>query len=474
MTSRKTLIAFIAIFSVNIFSFSPSDSSNLPNFAALAEQTSPAVVNVSVTKTIKRIGNQGARSRSPFPPGSPFEDFFNFPFEERTQPERKVQSGGSGFIISKDGFILTNHHVIEDASEITISLNDRREFKAKLIGSDKKSDVAVLKIKSDRDLPFLNLGNSDEARVGDWVVAIGSPYRLNFSVTAGIISAKTRSVPGQETSYIPFIQSDVAINPGNSGGPLFNLKGEVIGINAMIYSGSGGYMGISFTIPMNYAKEIADQIKDSGLVARGWLGVSVQEITKDLADSFKLGTPRGALVGSVIRNSPAEKAGFENGDVILEFNDKKIIYSGDLPLIVGRIKPETNVNALVYRNGKEKIIPVIIGQLDEPTKNEALPVETSKKQNKLGIVVSSIEEIPKEDKERLNLSYGVIVKEIYSGPAKEAGIQIGDIITSIAQKNIKNLKDYKNAVSSLKKNSSVPVRIVRQGNGSFITIKISK
>ena len=266
-------------------------------------------------------------SRSPFPPGSPFEDFFNFPFEERRQPERKIQSGGSGFIISSDGYVLTNHHVIEDAYEITISLNDRREFKAKLIGSDKKADVAVLKIKSEQDLPFLNLGNSDEVKVGDWVVAIGSPYRLNFSVTAGIVSAKTRSVPGRETSYIPFIQSDVAINPGNSGGPLFNMDGDVVGINAMIYSGSGGYMGISFTIPMNYAKEIVDQIIETGSVARGWLGVSVQEITKDLADSFELGTPRGALVGSVIKNSPAEKAGFKNGDVILEFDGKKIVYS---------------------------------------------------------------------------------------------------------------------------------------------------
>ncbi|MDC3144924.1 trypsin-like peptidase domain-containing protein, partial [SAR86 cluster bacterium] len=282
----------------------------LPNFSSLAEYTSPSVVNVSVVKTVpSRDRMQG--SRSPFPPGSPFEDFFNFPFEDRNQPERKIQSGGSGFIISSDGYVLTNHHVIEDASEITISLNDRREFKAKLIGSDKKADVAVLKINSDKELPFLKLGNSDEVKVGDWVVAIGSPYRLNFSVTAGIVSAKTRSVPGRETSYIPFIQSDVAINPGNSGGPLFNMNGEVVGINAMIYSGSGGYMGISFTIPMNYAKEMVDQIIETGSVARGWLGVSVQEITKDLADSFELGTPRGALIGSVIKESPAERAGFK-------------------------------------------------------------------------------------------------------------------------------------------------------------------
>ena len=380
----------------------------------------------------------------------------------------------SGFIISSDGYVLTNHHVIEDASEITISLNDRREFKAKLIGSDKKADVAVLKIKSEQDLPFLNLGNSDEVKVGDWVVAIGSPYRLNFSVTAGIVSAKTRSVPGRETSYIPFIQSDVAINPGNSGGPLFNMDGDVVGINAMIYSVSGGYMGISFTIPMNYAKEIVDQIIETGSVARGWLGVSVQEITKDLADSFELGTPRGALVGSVIKNSPAEKAGFKNGDVILEFDGKKIVYSGDLPLIVGRKKPDAKVQALIFRYKKEKIISVKVGQLEEVDPNKSIIAEKSKKRNKLEIVVSSIDEISIEDRERLNITNGVLVKEVYPGPAQEAGIQVGDIITSIAQKEINSINDYRKIVSFLKNGSSVPIRIIRNGNGTFLTLKIQK
>mgnify|MGYP001162275523 FL=1 len=471
---RRSFYLTIFLISTSVFSFSGIDKEDLPNFSSLAEYTSPAVVNVSVVKTIPSGRDRMHGSRSPFPPGSPFEDFFNFPFEERNQPERKIQSGGSGFIISADGYVLTNHHVIEDASEITISLNDRREFKAKLIGSDKKADVAVLKINADKDLPFLKLGNSDEVKVGDWVVAIGSPYRLNFSVTAGIVSAKTRSVPGQETSYIPFIQSDVAINPGNSGGPLFNMNGEVVGINAMIYSGSGGYMGISFTIPMNYAKEIVDQIKETGSVARGWLGVSVQEITKDLADSFELGTPRGALIGSVIKDSPAEKAGFKNGDVILEFDGKKIIYSGDLPLIVGRIKPDTKVDALVFRNKREKMIAVKVGQLEELDPNQPAIAEKSEKRNKLGIIVGSIEEISPENRERLNISNGVLVKEVYSGPAMEAGLQIGDVITSIAQKEIDNLNDYKKVISFLKKGSSVPIRIVRNGNGTFLTLKIAK
>ena len=227
-----------------------------------------------------------------------FDEFFGSPYNSPNR-ERKVATGGSGFIISDDGYILTNHHVVEDAAEVIVSLQDRREFSAEIIGSDKKSDVALLKVETDENLPFLNLGDSEKVRVGDWVMAIGSPYRLNATVTAGIVSAKARSVPGQSTSYIPFIQSDVAINPGNSGGPLFNLNGEVIGINAMIYSNRGGYMGISFTIPINYAEEIVSQLKEFGLVSRGWLGVAVQEVTKDLADSFGLDVPRGALIGSV-------------------------------------------------------------------------------------------------------------------------------------------------------------------------------
>ena len=321
----KKTFYFVLFISLSLLSIGNTKDNFLPNIAELVEDTSSAVVNVSVIKTVK---SQARHSPFPGSPrGFPFDDFFNFPFEEpKQQKERKISSGGSGFIISGDGYILTNHHVVAEATEIVISLNDRREFKATLIGSDEKSDVALLKVNTDEDLPYLELGNSDEIRVGDWVVAIGSPYRLNFSVTAGIVSAKSRSIPDQGTSYIPFIQSDVAINPGNSGGPLFNLKGEVIGINAMIYSSGGGYMGISFTIPINYASEIVAQLKNDGIVSRGWLGVSVQEVTKDLADSFKLGNPRGALIGNVLKGSPAEKAGLKNGDVILSFNKQKIIY----------------------------------------------------------------------------------------------------------------------------------------------------
>ena len=450
-----------------------SDDKFLPNIAELVEDTSAAVVNVSVTKTVKTQSRH-----SPFPGsprGFPFDDFFNFPFEEpKQQRERKISSGGSGFIISKDGYILTNHHVVADATEIVISLNDRREFKANLIGSDEKSDVALLKINTNEALPYLSLGNSDEIRVGDWVVAIGSPYRLNFSVTAGIVSAKSRSIPDQGTSYIPFIQSDVAINPGNSGGPLFNLKGEVIGINAMIYSSGGGYMGISFTIPINYASEIIDQLKNDGVVSRGWLGVSVQEVTKDLADSFKLGNPRGALIGNVLKNSPAERAGLKNGDVILSFNKQKIIYSGDLPLIVGRIKPDTTVDAVIFRSGIEKKMRVKVGVLEEIKTENTIPAAEDKIDDLLGLKLVPVKELSSEKVEQLKVESGVFVEEVKDGPAKDAGIQVGDVITTMAFKEVSNLEDYNSILSELSTEDNLAVRIVRNGNGSFITIKLKK
>ena len=469
----KKTFYFVLFISLSLLSTGNTKDNFLPNIAELVEDTSSAVVNVSVIKTVK---SQARHSPFPGSPrGFPFDDFFNFPFEEpKQQKERKISSGGSGFIISGDGYILTNHHVVAEATEIVISLNDRREFKASLIGSDEKSDVALLKVNTDEDLPYLELGNSDEIRVGDWVVAIGSPYRLNFSVTAGIVSAKSRSIPDQGTSYIPFIQSDVAINPGNSGGPLFNLKGEVIGINAMIYSSGGGYMGISFTIPINYASEIVAQLKNDGIVSRGWLGVSVQEVTKDLADSFKLGNPRGALIGNVLKGSPAEKAGLKNGDVILSFNKQKIIYSGDLPLIVGRIKPETTVDALIFRSGIEKKMRVKVGVLEENKTENIIPAAEDKSDDLLGLKLVPVLELSSEKVEQLKVESGVFVEEVKDGPAKDAGLQVGDVITTMAFKEVSNLEDYNSILSELSTEDNLAVRIVRNGNGSFITIKLKK
>ena len=316
--------------------------------------------------------------------------------------------------------------------------------------------------------------------VGDWVLAIGSPYRLNFSVTAGIISAKARSVPGQGTSYIPFLQSDVAINPGNSGGPLFNLDGEVIGINAMIYSNRGGYMGISFTIPINYAQEIIGQLREDGFVKRGWLGVSVQEVTKDLADSFGLDVPRGALIGSVLTDSPAESSGLKDGDVIVDFDGNEIIYSGDLPMVVGRISPGEEVKATVYRDGKKKSIRVTVGELEEPEEGSN-PIASAPKNNRLGMMVEDFEDIAERRntdvekiKENFGVKEGVVVSRVVSGPAFDSGLRRGDVITRIGMTNVSSKTEYENALEDLNDKNVIPLRFVRNKNGAFVTIKIKK
>ena len=470
---QKKLFVFFTLFLISSSGWGQLNQnvSDLPNFASLAEKVTPAVVNVSVTKVIKSPAQNEMR-RGPF--NDPFfDDFFGSPYNPPNR-DRKVASGGSGFIISADGYILTNHHVIEDASEVVISLQDRREFSAEIIGSDKKSDVALLKVKTNENLPFLSLGDSEKVRVGDWVMAIGSPYRLNATVTAGIVSAKARSVPGQSTSYIPFIQSDVAINPGNSGGPLFNLNGEVIGINAMIYSNRGGYMGISFTIPINYADEIVKQIKENGFVSRGWLGVAVQEVTKDLADSFGLDVPRGALIGSVLKDSPAEKAGLKNGDVIIDFDGQQIIYSGDLPLIVGRIPPEKKVNATIFRDGKKETVSVTTGKLDEKVAQDTTVDKKEETGNILGIAVKDIASLTDPEQKQLGQDKGVVVSSVFSGPASEAGIRRGDIIDKIQFKDVSNIKDYEKISKTLKKGSTIALRIIRDKNGSFLTLKIPK
>ena len=315
-------------------------SKDLPSFSDLAEESTPAVVNITSTKIVSN------RQSSPFGQRG-FEDprydeFFKRFFGEQgpsQQQQRPIKSTGSGFIISKDGYLLTNNHVVQGADEVIVSLGDRREFKAEIIGLDARSDVALLKIDAE-NLPVLKIGSSKKLKVGEWVVAIGSPFQLSFSVTAGIVSAKGRSIPnGSDTTYVPFLQTDVAINPGNSGGPLFNLNGEVVGINSQIYTRSGGYMGVSFSIPIDYAMDVADQLKEKGYVARGWLGVSIQEVTSELAEALDMQIPKGALISQIIKDSPAEKSGLEEEDVILLFDGEEIFYSADLPQTVGSIKP---------------------------------------------------------------------------------------------------------------------------------------
>tara|TARA_B110000263_G_scaffold248064_1_gene262179 strand:- start:11 stop:1417 length:1407 start_codon:yes stop_codon:yes gene_type:complete len=458
------------LLSINLLFIVTINAADLPDFTSLAEDSSQAVVNIRSSKTISnsRFNQFGDRGFNNPQYDEFFKRFFGDP-KGRGPRERNVSSAGSGFIISEDGYILTNSHVVEGADEIKVSLSDRREYEAILVGLDEKADVALLKIKAE-GLPQVKIGTSDLLKVGEWVVAIGSPFQLNFSVTAGIVSAKGRSIPnGSDSTYVPFIQTDVAINPGNSGGPLFNLSGEVVGINSQIYTRSGGYMGVSFSIPIDYAMDIADQLRSQGKVSRGWLGVSIQEITSDLAEGLGLDSPKGALVSQVMPDSPAEKAGLKERDVIIEFDGNEIIYSGDLPQTVGAIKPDTKVSALVYRDGRKKQIKVVVGELSSNSSPE-LSQESSL--NPLGL---SLKSLSSEDKRNLKILNGVKVIGIEADSiAFNAGIKIGDVITSLANKSVRTETDFLSIVNKLEPGKNFTIRIIRNGNAIFFSLKLLK
>jgi len=334
----------------------------LPDFTQIVEAAKDSVVNISTKTKARKSKSAESPSIPNLPEDSPFGELFEKFFDRENPHERRreAQSLGSGFIISKDGYILTNHHVIAGADEVIVRLSNREEYVAKIIGSDEAADVAVLKVDAD-DLPTLKFGDSDDLKVGEWVLAIGSPFGFDHSVTAGIVSAKGRSLPGD--NYVPFIQTDVAINPGNSGGPLFNLDGEVVGINSQIYSRTGGFMGLSFAIPIEMAVDVANQIKETGHVSRGWLGVLIQEVTRELAESFGMDNPQGALVAKVLENSPAEDAGLQVGDVIIEFNGKKVMRSSSLPPLVGRSAVGKDAKVTIIRNRSREQIKVRIAEL---------------------------------------------------------------------------------------------------------------
>ena len=347
---------------------------DLPEFTQLAERNSPAVVNISTQQKskVQRALPKGF-SMPDVPEGSPFSDLFKHFFGEGMDEfaDRESQSLGSGFVISPDGYILTNYHVVGDADAIQVHFSDRRTYDAKVIGSDKGSDIALIKIEA-KDLPTVKLGKSSDLKVGEWVLAIGSPFGFDHTVTAGIVSAKGRSLPSE--NYVPFIQTDVAINPGNSGGPLINLDGEVVGINSQIYSRTGGFMGLSFAIPIELAVNVADQLRDSGRVARGYLGVLIQDVDRNLAESFGMAQPHGALVSRVMPDSPADQAGLKVGDVILEFNGKPLLNSSQLPPMVGTARVEEKATLLLLRGGKEKEVAITVGRLpDDEEEASALP-----------------------------------------------------------------------------------------------------
>ncbi|WP_221799085.1 DegQ family serine endoprotease [Oceanobacter mangrovi] len=461
----KYLISLVLVITASLA------NASLPDFRDLVKETSPAVVNIS---TVQHVQATAYSERYGLPEDMPeiFRHFFGTPMPSPHGgggAEQEKTSLGSGFIISKDGYILTNNHVIADADEIVVRLNDRRELDAKVIGADESTDLALLKVEAS-NLPIVELGDSDKLEVGEWVVAIGSPFGFDYSVTAGIVSAKGRSLPNE--NYVPFIQTDVAINPGNSGGPLFNLDGKVVGINSQIYTRSGGFMGVSFAIPINVALDVADQLKVNGKVARGWLGVVIQEVNKDLAESFGLDKAAGALVAQVVPDSPADKAGLKNGDIITAFNGEPIYLSSDLPHQVGRVKPGETAKIDLVRNGKRKRLDVTIGTLaddDSQALASTLP-PNEYASDRMGVVVSNL-----DDTQRRKLGFdGVVVQDVTDGPAAVSGLLKGDVITMIHGETISSIDDFKAAVGKLPTDRSVPMRIVRRGSALFIPLRIPK
>lgn len=453
--------------------FAQAQVRDLPDFADLAEKQGIAVVNISATQVVRNHPRAGG---FPFDEDDPAFEFFKR-FGPRALPgipnmprQFENKSLGSGFILGPEGYILTNAHVVDSADEVIVKLNDQREFKAKVIGADKRTDVALIKIEAN-GLPSVRLGDPGKLRVGEWVVAIGSPFGFENSVTAGIVSAKGRSLP--QENFVPFIQTDVAINPGNSGGPLFNLRGEVVGINSQIYSRSGGYQGIAFAIPIDVAMEVQSQLRASGKVQRGRLGVSIQEITKDLADSFGLGKQQGALVASVEKDSPADKAGLQVGDVILRFNDRTVAQSSDLPRMVGNTKPGSKASLHVWRNGAGRDLVVTVGEMPEElaAKNQrrGKPAEAAPT-NRLGLVLT---EPSAEQKRQIGIRHGLIVEEVRNGSRND--LRQGDVILALIgkgmQHEIRTVEQFNGLLAKTDKDSNVTLLVKRGESQTFVTIK---
>ncbi|WFF43068.1 DegQ family serine endoprotease [Salinicola endophyticus] len=442
-------------------------ASDLPDFTALVKQAAPGVVNISTTSTVSASDDPFGQQDVP--------DIFRRFFGDQMPPmpgapsgEEERKSLGSGFIIRSDGYILTNAHVVKNADKIMVRLNDRRELPAKLVGSDPRTDVALLKVDA-KDLPTLKIGNSDDLQVGEWVAAIGSPFGFDHSVTAGIVSAINRTLPSD--TYVPFIQTDVAINPGNSGGPLFNLDGQVVGINSQIYTRSGGFMGLSFAIPISVAMNVADQLRTEGHVSRGWLGVVIQPVSKDLAESFGLDDTKGALVSDVSDDSPAKKAGLKAGDVILSVNGDAVDDSTTLPRIIGKFAPGAEIKLKVLRDGDTRNIDVTVG--DWPASLSAdgsSGGQSTNDQTKLGIAIS---DLSAQEKQQLDVDSGVLVRRVDPrGAAAAAGIQPGDVIVSFDQKPVDSADALIKAVKKVDGDRAVPVRISRDGNSLFVALRL--
>ena len=434
----------------------------LPDFTDLVEKQGAAVVNVSTTSTATTGGAQ-----PPVPEDDPFYDFFRR-FGPPQEREYQARSLGSGFIVSADGYILTNAHVVNMADDVTVKLSDKREFKAKVIGADKRTDVALIKIEA-AGLPAVRIGDPEKLRVGEWVLAIGSPFGFESSVTAGIVSAKGRSLP--QENYVPFIQTDVAINPGNSGGPLFNLKGEVVGINSQIYSRTGGFMGLSFAIPIDVAMDVSNQLRSAGRVSRGRIGVVIQEVTKELAESFGLPKAAGALVNSVEKGGPADKAGIEASDVILKFDGKVVNSSVDLPRIVAQTRPGSKVTAQVWRKGVSRDISMVVGEIPE----EKVAVRSGPRDNKPGNLVArlgmTLSEPTSSQRKELGTNGGLLVEDA-QGAAAKAGIRRGDVLMAINNQDVKSVEQLNQLLGQFEKARSVALLIKRGDGALYVPLRL--
>jgi serine protease Do len=469
MIAKFLLVALLGL-STSVFAEAPARE--LPDFTGLVEREGPSVVNISTVQS----GNAATERAFPGMPNIPEDDpFFEF-FRRHMQPhggmprDFESRSVGSGFIISSDGYILTNTHLIDGADEINVKLTDKREFRAKLIGADRKTDIALLKIDA-TGLPKVTQGDPNKMKVGEWVVAIGSPFGFENSVTAGIVSAKGRSLA--QENFVPFIQTDVAINPGNSGGPLFNMNGEVVGVNSQIYSRTGGFMGLSFAIPIDVARDISNQLIASGRVSRGRIGVLIQEITKELAESFGLPKPAGALVASVQKGGPADKAGIQARDVILKFDGKTVNSSGDLPRIVGSTKPGTKVQMQVWRNGSTKELTITVDELPEDEKPAARSGKRGTMPDTANRIGLSLIELTSDQKKELETESGLLVEDMVPGIASRAGVRPGDVILSINNQDVKTVDQFNQLLNKVEKGRNIALLVKRGDTATFITMKMS-
>ncbi len=447
----------------SLFMVVQAQAQTLPDFTQIVEKEGPAVVNISTTHVVHSSG--GFPGMPGLPPDDPFYQFFRHFGPPQTPRDYETRSLGSGFIISSDGYILTNAHVVDSADEVMVKLNDRRQFKAKVIGEDKRSDVALLKIKADK-LPVVTIGDPSKLKVGQWVVAIGSPFGFDNTVTAGIVSAKGRALP--QENYVPFIQTDVAINPGNSGGPLFNMAGQVVGINSQIYSRTGGFMGLSFSIPIDVAMNVVDQLKSTGHVTRGRMGVVIQGVSRELADSFGLPEPKGALISKVEKNGPADKAGLQPSDIILKFDGKTVEESSDLPKIVAATKPGKRVEVEIWRNGKIVDVPLVVGVLPAD-KVASIAATDQKKSDRLGLYLSAL---TSDQKKQVQSDHGLVVTGLDDGSAAEAGVMRGDVILSLNNEDITSVAQFEKMLSKFPKGKAIALLIWRGGNSIFVTMKV--